>query len=112
MTQQNAALVEESAAAATSINEQANQLIDVVSVFKLNAGESTSRPTPRPASSPRPAAPPAAAKKPAPKVQASLNKPRPAPAPKAAIGNSSTSAQKTSSSAPSSQTPDGDWDTF
>ena len=35
MTQQNAALVEESAAAAQSLSEQANQLLDQVAVFKL-----------------------------------------------------------------------------
>ena len=40
VTQQNAALVEEAAAAAESLVEQANQLSDVVSVFKL--GNSTS----------------------------------------------------------------------
>ena len=38
MTQQNAALVEESSAAATSMNEQAKRLADVVSVF--NVGQS------------------------------------------------------------------------
>jgi methyl-accepting chemotaxis protein len=36
MTQQNAALVEESAAAAESLREQAQLLADVVSTFKLN----------------------------------------------------------------------------
>ena len=35
-TQQNAALVEEAAAAAQSLQEQANKLSDVVSIFKLN----------------------------------------------------------------------------
>ncbi|OPH11547.1 hypothetical protein FE89_33835 [Azospirillum brasilense] len=37
MTQQNAALVEESAAAAQSLREQAEQLARTVSVFKLRA---------------------------------------------------------------------------
>ena len=37
MTQQNAALVEESAAAAQSLREQAEQLAQVVSMFKVNA---------------------------------------------------------------------------
>ena len=37
MTQQNAALVEESAAAAQSLREQADQLAQVVSRFKVNA---------------------------------------------------------------------------
>jgi len=39
VTQQNAALVEESAAAAESLKVQAAQLAQVVSVFKLNAGD-------------------------------------------------------------------------
>ena len=37
MTQQNAALVEQSAAAATSLNEQAARLAQAVSVFKLQS---------------------------------------------------------------------------
>jgi methyl-accepting chemotaxis protein len=36
MTQQNAALVEQSAAAAESLKEQAARLAQVVSVFKLD----------------------------------------------------------------------------
>jgi methyl-accepting chemotaxis protein len=43
MTQQNTALVEEAAAAAESMMEQADELMNAVSVFQL-AGESTSRP--------------------------------------------------------------------
>ena len=38
MTQQNAALVEQGAAAASSMSEQAEQLTEVVSVFKLERG--------------------------------------------------------------------------
>jgi methyl-accepting chemotaxis protein len=41
-TQQNAALVEQAAAAAESLVEQAIQLSDVVSVFKLDNNKSTS----------------------------------------------------------------------
>jgi methyl-accepting chemotaxis protein len=37
MTQQNAALVEESAAAAESLKEQATRLAQVVSIFRLEA---------------------------------------------------------------------------
>ena len=37
MTQQNAALVEQSAAAAASMREQAQRLAEVVGTFKLNA---------------------------------------------------------------------------
>jgi len=39
MTQQNAALVEESAAAAESLKEQAQRLVEAVSVFKVSASE-------------------------------------------------------------------------
>ena len=39
VTQQNAALVEEAAAAAGSLQEQAQRLGEVVSVFRINAGE-------------------------------------------------------------------------
>jgi methyl-accepting chemotaxis protein-1 (serine sensor receptor) len=39
VTQQNAALVEEAAAAAGSLQEQAQRLAEAVSVFKINAGE-------------------------------------------------------------------------
>jgi len=39
MTQQNAALVEEAAAAAQSLQDQAGELARVVSIFKLEAGE-------------------------------------------------------------------------
>jgi len=40
-TQQNAALVEEMAAAASSLNGQAQDLVQVVSVFKLSSGDAT-----------------------------------------------------------------------
>ena len=55
VTQQNAALVEESAAAAESLKVQAAQLAQVVAVFKLGAGDhgdhapADSHPAPRPA---------------------------------------------------------------
>ena len=39
VTQQNAALVEESSAAAESLKGQAQQLVQAVAVFKLKAGE-------------------------------------------------------------------------
>jgi len=53
MTQQNAALVEQAAAAAQSLQDQAAELAKVVSIFKLNSDSSTSNarraPTPAPA---------------------------------------------------------------
>lgn len=42
-TQQNAALVEESAAAADSLNRQAQELVEAVAVFKLNTSTNGSR---------------------------------------------------------------------
>jgi methyl-accepting chemotaxis protein len=47
VTQQNAALVEEAAAAAASLQEQADALADVVSVFKLAAAPGQRHPTSR-----------------------------------------------------------------
>ncbi|MNN98748.1 methyl-accepting protein IV [compost metagenome] len=44
MTQQNAALVEEAAAAAESLQDQASHLANVVSVFKLGAQQQTTPP--------------------------------------------------------------------
>lgn len=41
MTQQNAALVEESASAAASLRHQADQLVSAVSVFRTNGGHSS-----------------------------------------------------------------------
>jgi methyl-accepting chemotaxis protein len=66
MTQQNAALVEESAAAAESLKEQAHRLIEAVSVFRLAAGQqqrsqpsaAASAPRPAPAGTAAPATPP------------------------------------------------------
>jgi len=47
-TQHNAALVEESAAAANSLQDQAARLAQVVSLFKL-AGQTAAAPAPAPA---------------------------------------------------------------
>ncbi|MBX9872158.1 MAG: MCP four helix bundle domain-containing protein [Burkholderiaceae bacterium] len=69
MTQQNAALVEQSAAAAQSLREQADQLAQAVAVFKLAApsARTPAAPLPRAAQSPRmsPPARPAPAAQPA-----------------------------------------------
>ncbi|WP_431152140.1 methyl-accepting chemotaxis protein [Acidovorax facilis] len=66
MTQQNAALVEESTAAAASMRDQAQRLAEVVAVFNVGAMAVRAPAAPRPA-------PPAA--------------PRPAPAARTALGN-------------------------
>jgi hypothetical protein len=101
-TQQNAALVEEMAAAASSLNSQAGELVNAVAVFKLahdasysapaSSGTSSYRASSAPVGSPVRTAPvlnkPKATKAPAPsKPAASLAAPQaatPAPAPKAA----------------------------
>ncbi len=62
MTQQNAALVEQSAAAAESLREQAQRLEQAVSVFRLSAGPARAAP---PLAAPRAA--PRLAQRPAPK---------------------------------------------
>ncbi|CAB3924450.1 methyl-accepting chemotaxis protein [Achromobacter mucicolens] len=83
VTQQNAALVEEAAAAAGSLQEQAQRLAEAVSVFKINAGEVIEVPARQLAqqrSAPLMAAPKPAQEEPAkPAAQA-----EPAPEPKAA----------------------------
>ncbi|MEO8118578.1 MAG: hypothetical protein ABI606_04550, partial [Rhodoferax sp.] len=81
MTQQNAALVEETSAAAGSLQDQARQLADVAGSFKLDGGLAhTPRATPRPAVTRAPAP---KALKPAPRpTQIAARKPmasRPAP---------------------------------
>jgi methyl-accepting chemotaxis protein len=59
VTQQNASLVEESAAAADSLNKQAAHLVQLVSVFRLAAGELKAKAA-APALAPAPARPAAA----------------------------------------------------
>ena len=68
MTQQNAALVEESTAAAESLKDQARRLSDTVSVFKINGGSpqaSAQRRSPPAKAPPKPAPRPAAIAAPA-----------------------------------------------
>ena len=74
MTQQNAALVEESTAAAASMRDQAQHLAEVVSVFNVGAVA-----TRAPAAAPRAAAP--------------------APAPRPAVAKATTSAPRVASAA-------------
>ena len=95
MTQQNAALVEESAAAAESLREQSARMTEAISVFKLGndrprpVASRASAPAHKPAVAHKPAAPaarkpaaaPVARKAPAPVPAASAPAPRPAPAP-------------------------------
>ncbi len=123
MTQQNAALVEESAAAAESLKEQAHKLIDAVAVFRVTgAGDaprsSAARAAPKPASRPAqatavprptPSAPATAAKKAmAPLATKAAAAPRPAPAAAAAKPTPAVAPRP----APAAAAEDGDWETF
>jgi methyl-accepting chemotaxis protein len=123
MTQQNAALVEQSAAAASSLSEQAARLHQVVSIFNVGSGVAKVAPSPvvvsrpaanRPAMSSaantspgtRPTSSPAASH-PTPRV--TPVKSLPAPAPKAAP---STPAARIEPALPAPVGGDSDWETF
>jgi methyl-accepting chemotaxis protein len=112
-TQQNAALVEEMAAAASSLNMQAQDLVNAVAVFKLGAGHhTTSQAKVSPRKAPAPAAKKlgqatGAARAAAPKKVA--NAPAPglaAPAASAAAGGKKGGAQ------PSAAGGDDEWESF
>ena len=107
-TQQNAALVEEMAAAADSLSTQARSLVQAVSVFKLNASKSDLRPVtevaPRAPRSPNPQVPvPAPARPPA------LASKRPAP-PK--LKQQPAQVQLAKATPAPKADADGEWDTF
>ncbi|MBV8635166.1 MAG: MCP four helix bundle domain-containing protein [Burkholderiaceae bacterium] len=98
VTQQNAALVEESAAAAESLKHQAANLADVVNIFKLDhhaaaTSTQTHKPprtaAPRPQSASRPLGKPAAPK-PAMRPTPAAAAPSPSPAPKAQSSHAAT----------------------
>jgi methyl-accepting chemotaxis protein len=118
MTQQNAALVEESAAAAESLRDQAKRLASVVATFRLEAGESlVAQPVAAPA---LPPAKPAFTPKPAAKVASTAPAARPATparveskpvaatlAPRAEPQPAVVASKPAASAAPSD-----DWETF
>ena len=90
MTQQNAALVEQSAAAAESLREQAARLSQVIGTFKLDDGASAVRPVatavrkpPAAASATLPSRPPAAAR--IPTLTEPVARPKPASHPAEAL---------------------------
>jgi len=104
-TQQNAALVEESAAAADSLQRQAQELVQAVAVFRLNPGEVASgtqvRAAGRLAPRPQPAAARVGAKSPAAEPAPAKAAPLAAAAPAPALAP--TVAR---------QSADSDWETF
>ena len=104
MTQQNAALVEESAAAASALHDQAQRLAEVVSVF--NVGSQAPGAAYRAAPTRRPA--PRMASRPAPKLA-----PKPAAKPKLASPAPKTIAAPARAAAPApAAKSDDDWETF
>jgi len=108
-TQQNAALVEESAAAAASLRDQAGRLIQAVSVFRLSAAETVqvieqARAPDRAPGMARPATPPAR------KVAAA--KPAPAAAARPPVPAARTAAAPVPASAPKSRDGKDDWEEF
>jgi methyl-accepting chemotaxis protein len=110
MTQQNAALVEQSAAAAESLKDQAARLAQAVSTFRVEGG-----PLSAPATAVhRPATPPLQ-KPPASAVRPALGKPAAASAQKPAV-NRRLPAPAPSISAPrtvtSAMPAEGDWESF
>ena len=110
VTQQNAALVEESAAAAESLKVQAAQLAQVVSVFKLSAGDhgghvpaATFHATKAAPAPHRPATAPAKAKAPV---------PRSGVKPAAVAAVASTPAPAPQAAEPVAATAGEDWESF
>lgn len=83
VTQQNAALVEESSAAAESLEDQARRLVDSVAVFKLagGSGASPTRPSGKATRKPVVASPRASS------ARGTLSKVHPVAARTAAVGN-------------------------
>ncbi|MBB4844534.1 methyl-accepting chemotaxis protein [Paucibacter oligotrophus] len=116
MTQQNAALVEQSAAAAESLREQAGKLAELVSGFKLQGGEARASRPAAPARAPASVKPGAA---PSPASRPKLNKASPpskaassAPIPLAAPVTAKAPAAAKPAPAPKPAADDGDWETF
>ncbi|MDP3519157.1 MAG: methyl-accepting chemotaxis protein, partial [Hydrogenophaga sp.] len=100
------ALVEEMAAAASSLRTQADDLVQTVAVFKVNGDVASARPTPRPrapapAPAPRKPAPTALSQK-APTRQAAA--PQSMPAPRAAAAAPRVGVSKPDAG--------GDWESF
>ncbi|MFG6440675.1 methyl-accepting chemotaxis protein [Roseateles sp. LKC17W] len=106
MTQQNAALVEESAAAAESLKEQAQRLIEAVSVFRVSGHQTQAQARP---ATVRPAPPAVKPPAPAPAASRAAKAPasRPAPAKPAA-----TTPVRPPPPAAAPAADSGDWETF
>jgi methyl-accepting chemotaxis protein len=111
VTQQNAALVEQAAAAAQSLQEQSGRLVETVSIFKLSSHETPRAQPARKSAPPKPASKPTAAAPAAPAAPAKAAVAAPAPAPKALPAKPAASAgAKGGSKAPPAD--EGDWEQF
>ncbi|MBU0827221.1 MAG: MCP four helix bundle domain-containing protein [Gammaproteobacteria bacterium] len=110
-TQQNAALVEQMAAAASSLRNQAHDLVQVVAVFKLTsdqtlgAGAYAASPAPRKQSPAAAAAPKADSQRPAPMAKVPLSPP-------ANAARQVLAAAPKTPSRPSKPGNDEDWESF
>ena len=114
MTQRNAALVEESAAAASAMRDQAQHLAEVIAVFKVGGAMTTSSVV-RPAPAPRTATSTNRARPAAPAVAAPPAKPRPAvsAARSASVPRVAAPAPRLAAApAPKAPGNDDDWETF
>ena len=111
MTQQNAALVEESAAAAESLKDQAQRLAEVVSRFRLAGGASAPATRPATVSPSRPAHKPATAARPTP-ATTTARAAAPAAAPRAAATAPAPSPTHAPASTASTAAAGGDWESF
>jgi methyl-accepting chemotaxis protein len=110
MTQQNAALVEESAAAAESLKEQSRQLAGVVSAFRLQADSAGFAASAAPSTYTAPVArptPPVVAKTAIARAKAAPARPAPAPVRAAPAPSPAPAAAPAGGSGN-----DGDWETF
>ncbi|MDD0840601.1 methyl-accepting chemotaxis protein [Curvibacter sp. HBC61] len=113
-TQQNAALVEQSAAAAASLRQQAQQLVEAVAVFKLNAlnPPAVEVRTPRATRSPTPPATPYTGperrQSPAPGASEHASAARPAPSPE----RRNPPAPPAAAAAPRAGGSEQDWTSF
>ncbi len=100
MTQQNAALVEQSAAAAESLKDQASRLAEVMSIFRLDsAGASVNSPAIRPSAKPK-------------HVPAATSSFKPTPAPRAQTHTSQPAAKAAPAATASTTASSDDWETF
>ncbi|BEU98236.1 HAMP domain-containing protein [Acidovorax sp. DW039] len=109
MTQQNAALVEESTAAAASMRDQAQRLAEVVAVFNVGSSGSARAAIPAPAPAPRPTPAQRFAPAPAKAVAA----PKAAPAAKLTSSAKAPAPAKAAAPAPAAgKGSDDEWESF